>query len=137
MITGQVPFTGTQNYTVFPKINNREIEWPTTMEIEPSCRDLIDKLIQLDPATRLGAPQMGGMELLKNHPFFHGIDFSSDMRRIGLRRAIRETEPLALRQRRIDNAVDQTLPENKYALVEPNKPILTGLLLKKNRFYMK
>ena len=29
MVTGQVPFTGTQNYTVFPKINNREIEWPT------------------------------------------------------------------------------------------------------------
>ena len=49
MITGQVAFTGTANYTVFPKINNREIEWPTKMEIEPSCRDLIDKLIVLDP----------------------------------------------------------------------------------------
>jgi len=55
MITGQVPFTGTQNYTVFPKINNREIEWPTFMEIDPVCRDLIDKLIVLNPMDRLGA----------------------------------------------------------------------------------
>ena len=28
MVTGQVPFTGTQSYTVFPKINSRSIEWP-------------------------------------------------------------------------------------------------------------
>ena len=86
---------------MFPKINNREIEWPTSMEIEPSCRDLIDKLIVLDPAQRLGSPESGGMERLRNHPFFQGIDFHSDMRRIGIRRAVRETEPMELRQRRV------------------------------------
>lgn len=122
---------------MFPKINNRQIEWPTTMEIEPSCRDLIDKLIVLDPAERLGSQESGGMTNLRNHPFFQGIDFNGDMRRIGIRRAVRETEPMELRQRRVSNAVDPTLPEFKYALVLPGKPVLTGLLLKKNRFYMK
>ena len=134
MITGQVPFTGTQNYTVFPKINNREIEWPTQMEIDPVCRDLIDKLIVLNPMDRLGASNFAA---LKNHPFFQGINFNGDMSKIGMRKTIRETEPLEIRQRRVSNAVDPTLPEFRYALVEPGKPILTGLLLKKNRFFMK
>ena len=50
-----MPFTGTQNYTVFPKINNREIEWPTQFEMDPVVRDIIDKLIAIDPNERLGA----------------------------------------------------------------------------------
>ena len=137
MVTGSVPFTGTNNYTVFPKINNREIEWPKSMEIEPKCRDLIDKLIVIDGSQRLGAPTNGGMTRLKQHPFFEGIDFDADMTKLGMRRVIRETEPMEIRQRRVSNAVDPTLPEYKYALVEPGKPILQGLLLKKNRFFMK
>ena len=137
MVTGSVPFTGTQSYTVFPKINNREIEWPSSMEIEPKCRDLIDKLLQLDPNERLGAAGTGGMDSLKRHPFFQGINWNGDMRKLGLKRALRETESQESRQRRIDEAVDDTLPQFKYALVEPGKPILTGLLLKKNRFWIK
>lgn len=98
MATGSVPFTGTQNYTVFPKINNREIEWPKQMEIEPTCRDLIDKLIVLDPLQRLGAEATGGMSALKAHPFFQSVDFANwDMTKIGMRRAVRETEPMWLR----------------------------------------
>lgn len=77
------------------------------------------------------------MAKLKEHPFFSGINFEGDMTKLGIRRAVRETEPVELRQRRVSNAVDPTLPEFKYALVEPGKPILTGLLLKKNRFFMK
>ena len=107
------------------------------MEVEPVCYDLIDKLIVLDPAARLGSPQAGGFAKLKQHPFFKGINFNGDMTKLGLRRVLRETEPVELRQRRVSNCVDPTLPEFRYALVEPGKPILTGLLLKKNRFYMK
>lgn len=59
------------------------------------------------------------------------------MTKMGLRKAVRETEPIELKKRRVSNAVDPTLPEFKYALVETGKPILTGLLLKKNRFFMK
>lgn len=59
------------------------------------------------------------------------------MTKIGLRKLIRETEPVEAKQRRVSNAVDPTLPEFRYALCEPGKPILTGLILKKNRFFMK
>ena len=94
MITGQVPFTGTQNYTVFPKINNREIEWPTQMEMDPVARDIIDKLIVIDPNERLGA---SNMDNLKNHPFFNGINFNGDMTKLGIRKVVRETEPMEIR----------------------------------------
>lgn len=77
------------------------------------------------------------MDKLKQHPFFTGVNFSGDMTKLGLRKTIRETEPMEIRQRRVSNAVDPTLPEYRYAIVEPGKPILTGLLLKKNRFFMK
>ena len=77
------------------------------------------------------------MANLKTHPFFHGINWNGDMTKLGIRKVIRETEPMELRQRRVTNAVDPTLPQFRYALVEPGKPILTGLLLKKNRFFMK
>ena len=59
------------------------------------------------------------------------------MTKLGIRKVIRETEPMEIRQRRVTNAVDPTLPQYRYALVEAGKPILTGLLLKKNRFFMK
>ena len=76
------------------------------------------------------------MQSLKSHPFFTGIDFNN-ITKLGMRRIMRETEPMELRQRRVQNCVDPTLAEFRYACVEPGKPILTGLLLKKNRFYMK
>jgi len=45
MITGKVPFPGTNITTVYPMILNRQIDWPTNMEIDPQCMDLIDKLL--------------------------------------------------------------------------------------------
>ena len=50
------------------------------------------------------------MEALKNHPFFQGINFNGDMTKLGIRKVIRETEPMEIRQRRVTNAVDPTLP---------------------------
>ena len=77
------------------------------------------------------------MRAIKNHPFFSGVNFGGDMTKLSMRKMIRETEPMELRERRVSNAVDPTLPQFRYATVEAGKPILTGLLLKKNRFYMK
>ncbi|RUP00487.1 hypothetical protein BC936DRAFT_140724 [Jimgerdemannia flammicorona] len=39
------------------------------------ARDLVSKLLVLDPATRLGAPEQGGIKALKAHAFFEGIDW--------------------------------------------------------------
>ena len=79
MATGNVPFPGLDVVQVRPLILNRVIKWPD-QPIDTDCRDLIDKLLQLKPDDRLGA--MGtshDMTVLMQHPFFHGIDFSSDL----------------------------------------------------------
>jgi hypothetical protein len=45
--------------------------------LDAHARDLIQNLLHLDPALRLGAPGRGGYDLLKLHPFFTGIDFAT------------------------------------------------------------
>ena len=37
------------------------------------------------------------MENLKTHPFFQGIDWNGDMTKLGIRKVVRETEPMELR----------------------------------------
>jgi len=37
------------------------------------------------------------MEALKGHPFFQSIDFNSDMTKLGIRKVVRETEPMEIR----------------------------------------
>lgn len=54
MVTGKVPFPGTNITTVYPMILSRKIDWPTDMRMDPICRDLIEKLLQLNPLDRLG-----------------------------------------------------------------------------------
>lgn len=107
------------------------------MELDPACRDLIEKLIVLDPAARLGMDPQEGFAALKRHPFFKDISWSKDMTKMSMKRILRETEPMEMRRRRVDGAKDKTLPEIRYALVMPGQPILKGNLLKKNKFYIK
>lgn len=79
MYTGKVPFPGMSEAQVFPLILGRKIDWPK-MEMDPIVRDLIEKLLQLDPLDRLGCPMTGhDMKSLMRHPFFDGISFSSDL----------------------------------------------------------
>lgn len=74
MLTGQVPFTGTQTFKVFQKILNKEIEYPT--HLSDNAKDLIDHIIMIDPMSRLGTPgSKYDMKVLKAHPFFEGIDW--------------------------------------------------------------
>lgn len=37
MVTGKVPFPGTNITTVFPLILQRKIDWPKDMKLEPKC----------------------------------------------------------------------------------------------------
>jgi 3-phosphoinositide dependent protein kinase-1 len=45
MVTGKVPFPGMSPAQVYPKILNREIDWPEKIEVDSDCKDLIDKLL--------------------------------------------------------------------------------------------
>ena len=60
-------------------ILKREIAWPKPGSgkkmLEANERDLIDKMLTLDPAERLGGtPETMGK--LKEHPLFKGIDWT-------------------------------------------------------------
>lgn len=58
MFTGNVPFRGTQQFSVYKDIKNRNIGWPEPEIIDkimsPEGKDLIDRMIQVDPKNRLG-----------------------------------------------------------------------------------
>lgn len=76
MLTGNVPFSGTNTYSVFPKIVNKDLEYPETLSVEAVA--LIDSMLMLNPNERLGAPDSSkGIDGLKKHPFFNGIDFTN------------------------------------------------------------
>jgi 3-phosphoinositide dependent protein kinase-1 len=95
MVTGKVPFPGTNITTVFPLILQRKIDWPKDMKIEPKCQDLIEKLLQPEPTDRLGCKGTDhGMSALKAHPFFEGIDWTSYLIHMSVKELLKASEPL-------------------------------------------
>ena len=59
--------------------------------MDPVCKDLIDKLLQIKPEDRLGAPNTDhDMSALMKHPFFDGIDFDSDLTQLNIENLLNE-----------------------------------------------
>jgi len=79
MLTGKVPFKGTNPIQVYADINSRNIQWPREDQLREvmsdSAKDMIDKMLQLEPTKRLGH-DMESIKELKNHEFFKGINFT-------------------------------------------------------------
>lgn len=75
MVAGLPPFWARSEYLIFQKILKLEYEFPDGFS--PSARDLVEKLLVLDPKQRLGAndPPGEGYPSIRAHPFFQGIDF--------------------------------------------------------------
>ncbi|KAG0453566.1 hypothetical protein HPP92_024870 [Vanilla planifolia] len=72
MLSGSSPFKDASEWLIFQRIIARDLKFPDHFSEE--ARDLIDKLLDIDPAKRPGAgPQ--GYTALKMHPFFKGIDW--------------------------------------------------------------
>ena len=59
---------------IFSRILDRQLTWPEDEEVSPECRDLVDRLLQLDPFERLGHRGAGEIKL---HPWFQGLDWTS------------------------------------------------------------
>ncbi|EMD40808.1 response regulator receiver [Gelatoporia subvermispora B] len=70
---GIPPFHDETPEKVFENILSGHIEWHDEwMEVSDEAKDFIRRLMELDPAKRLGA---NGAEEVKAHPFFNGIDW--------------------------------------------------------------
>ena len=91
MVTGRPAFPGMDLFQLKPAIVNRRVDWRED-EIDPQCKDLIDKLLQVKPEDRLGAPgEKNNMNMLKAHPFFKGIDFNSDLTKLNVNGILNNT----------------------------------------------
>nr|AXO66328.1 3-phosphoinositide-dependent protein kinase 1 [Fraxinus mandshurica] len=72
MLSGTSPFKDASEWLIFQRIIARDIRFPNHISAE--ARDLIDRLLDIDPSRRPGAGP-DGYASLKSHPFFKGIDW--------------------------------------------------------------
>eukprot|EP01132_Coremiostelium_polycephalum_P005870 gene5870-7302_t len=71
-LVGIPPFSAQTVESIFQNILQRNIKWPK--DISPEAKDFIDKLLALNPQSRLG---YNGAQEVKDHPFFKGINWST------------------------------------------------------------
>jgi len=76
MVTGIPPFVAQNEYLIFQKIQS--LEYSFHDGFDTVARDLVEKLLVINPLGRLGAEDRAGdYSSLKSHPFFHNINFDS------------------------------------------------------------
>ncbi|KAI0016461.1 hypothetical protein F4780DRAFT_682476 [Xylariomycetidae sp. FL0641] len=79
---GIPPFNASEPEQVFENILNRRIMWPEDEDIvSPEAKDLMNKLLCIDPQQRLGANRedkfASGGEEIRSHPWFEGMAWDS------------------------------------------------------------
>jgi serine/threonine protein kinase len=73
MIAGRPPFKGPNEYQTFQRIIRRDFDYPDAFPAD--ARELVDRLLVLDPTQRLGTGAEGVAEI-KAHAFFRGVDWA-------------------------------------------------------------
>lgn len=73
--SGRSPFRASNEYQTFQKIIKLEYDFPHGFPDSP--KDLVERLLVLDPAKRLGCEEMGGYANLKAHSFFKDIEWEN------------------------------------------------------------
>ncbi|XP_023241912.1 3-phosphoinositide-dependent protein kinase 1-like [Centruroides sculpturatus] len=71
MVSGLPPFRAPNEYLIFQKITTLEYDFPDGFL--SLAKDLVEKLLVLDPRQRLGASDSNGYPSIKNHPFFKNV----------------------------------------------------------------
>ncbi|KAJ1914722.1 serine/threonine protein kinase [Mycoemilia scoparia] len=69
LIAGRPPFKAPNEYLTFQKILKLDYSFPPGFN--PQLRDLVEQILVLDPKRRIG------LDKVKEHPFFAGINFNS------------------------------------------------------------
>eukprot|EP00088_Acartia_fossae_P037728 TRINITY_DN3896_c0_g1_i11.p1 TRINITY_DN3896_c0_g1~~TRINITY_DN3896_c0_g1_i11.p1 ORF type:complete len:536 (-),score=99.67 TRINITY_DN3896_c0_g1_i11:809-2416(-) len=78
MLAGMPPFQAASEFLIFEKI--RKLEYSFQDGFDDQARELVQKLIVIDPASRLGSTdiqQFSQYSSIKSHPFFRSLDFAS------------------------------------------------------------
>jgi 3-phosphoinositide dependent protein kinase-1 len=74
LLSGRPPFKAANEYLTFQKIVGLDYEFP--QGFPPAARDLVERLLVLDPSRRLS------LEHIKNHEFFDGIKWGRSLWRM-------------------------------------------------------
>ncbi|EDQ92160.1 uncharacterized protein MONBRDRAFT_34933 [Monosiga brevicollis MX1] len=72
MMCGHLPFYNRNHEVLFDLILHEEIRLPDNLS--PAAKDILSKMLDKNPLTRLGGGQRD-MEEIKEHPFFESIDW--------------------------------------------------------------
>ena len=72
MLTGRLPFPIKRGIKLNTKLYERGVDFPSILTKE--AKDLIQKLLIVDPTARLGSGP-NGSEAIKNHSFFKGVNW--------------------------------------------------------------
>lgn len=76
MISGLPPFRAGTEYLIFQKILKLDLTFPDGFE--KTAKDLVEKLLQIEPNQRLGADDTGDRyDSIRSHPFFDDIDWDT------------------------------------------------------------
>ncbi|KAH8193569.1 hypothetical protein TruAng_012265 [Truncatella angustata] len=78
MLTGLPPFYDENTNEMYRKILGEPLHFPGPEVVPPAAKDLLTRLLNRDPAERLGA---NGSAEIKAHPFFHAIDWRKLLQR--------------------------------------------------------
>jgi len=83
LLAGTSPFTDSVESDDPEDILSAILEGKYTIPstIKPACADFINKLLDRDPKTRMGASGAGGVKEAKKHPWFHDFDWTALTRR--------------------------------------------------------
>ena len=73
MLCGIPPFYSENLERMYELIKFAELKFPRKINVSSDAQDIISKLLDRNPSTRLGAK--GGINEIKSHPFFTTIDF--------------------------------------------------------------
>lgn len=108
LLAGRPPFKAANEYQTFQKIVGLEYEFPTGFP--EVAKDLIERLLVLDPARRLT------IEHIKNHEFFDGIVWGRGLWKQKAPRlksyAPPPTEPIKLNGNAVSNGKNNSFPPN-------------------------
>ncbi|CAO3600542.1 unnamed protein product [Absidia cylindrospora] len=114
MLTGKSPFKAATEYLVFQKIKHLDYEFPA--DFSPEACDLIKQLLVPDPEHRLGSDALGGVDSIKSHAFFDGVDFGQ---------VFSQPAPAMAQQYKVDWERQQAERKNDHNSIDEDDPFDT------------